>query len=331
MKKILGIVFLILFSTCLSVNAEVIDGRFYPIEERPIASYQSIDNLVGHFNNKIEIIFSDIDGTILQFDKKNPKTEVPQSVKQAVLKLQKAKIPLILTTGRSYGEASEIAKSIGNDNTYIISQQGAEIIDSKGQIVYQDCFKNSDAQRILRKIEFFKKSHNMTFDVVVYADKKPYATKETKLPYDWEKITVIKSFEDLKNAKICNICISESSPQNLKLIQKYLKNKFPNNAIVLSSDCYCEISSKKATKGDAVKKLADILGIDLKNSATLGDAENDISMLKQVKKDGGLAIAVGNAMDMVKNNANYVTAPVTENGFAKTIDKILENNALLSK
>jgi len=73
------------------------------------------------------------------------------------------------------------------------------------------------------------------------------------------------------------------------------------------------------------------LGYDLKNAAALGDAENDISMLKLVRESGGVAIAVGNAFDSVKETANYVTLPVTEDGWSKAVNKIIENNKLLSQ
>lgn len=299
--------------------------------EAPKISPKSIDAFIGKFDHKIDIIFSDIDGTILRFDKQSPKTEIPQCVKQSVKKLQNAHVPLILTTGRSYGEASEIAKEMGNDNTYIITQQGAEITDPKGKIIYEDPIKNRDVKNVLADIESIKKSNGLTSKVVVFANGKPYATEDFKLPYNWEKITVVKSFSKLRNFKVAKICIYEQNPEKLRLVQSSLKKNFPDYHIDLSADCYCDVSSKTATKGNAIKKLADILKVDLKNSATFGDAENDISMLSQVKKAGGAAVAVGNAMESVKDNADFVTSTVFDCGFSKAIDKITINNAFLQK
>lgn len=288
---------------------------------------KSIDCLVGNYNNKIKIIFSDIDGTILRLDKKSAKAEVPEQLKQSVQKLHNANIPLVLTTGRAYVEASEIAKKIGNDNTYVITQQGSEITNPKGQIIYQDGIKDKDVYTILKDLESFKKSNKLTSKVVVFVDGKLYATEKFSLPYNWADVTVLKSFKDIgKNFTSSAICIYETDPVKIRLIQAHLKTDFPNYHIDLSTDCYCDITSATATKGNAVKKLAGILGIDLKNAATFGDAENDISMLKKVRESGGLSIAVGNAMDKLKENADYVTSPVLECGFSKAIDKILENN-----
>lgn len=292
---------------------------------------KSIDNLTGNFDHKIDIIFSDIDGTLLGFNKQKPKPDIPEPLKQSVQKLKKAGIPLILTSGRGYVEEHEIAQMLGNSNTYLIANQGAEIIDPQGKIIYQDSIKKNDVKKILKKIDSIKKANNFTSNVVVFANGKVYATERFKLPYNWEEITILKSFDELKDSKVCKICFSESNPKTLRVLQSELKKDFPEYHIDISADCYCDVSSATATKGNAVKKLAEILKMDLKNTATFGDAENDISMLKAVKNSGGLAVSVGNAMDSVKENSSFVTSTVYESGFSKAVDKILINNALVSK
>ena len=51
-----------------------------------------------------------------------------------------------------------------------------------------------------------------------------------------------------------------------------------------------------------------------------GDATNDIELIKSA----GLGIAMGNAIDDVKNNANDVTLTNDEDGVAYYLNKILE-------
>ncbi len=64
----------------------------------------------------------------------------------------------------------------------------------------------------------------------------------------------------------------------------------------MGAHCFCTVTGPTAIKGEAVKRLAKTLNVDLKNAAVFGDAENDISMLKLVKEKGGLSVVVGNAM-----------------------------------
>lgn len=331
MKRFLSfLAVFILLLTSAPINAETIDGRFYPVFTDTKTTPKSIDNLVGHFDHKVKIIFSDIDGTIIPFSKTGPKGIVPESAKKAAEKLKQAQIPLILATGRSSWEGRQIAKKMGNEKTYIIGQQGAEIIDPEDKLIYEDTINNKDARKMIKEINSFNKSHNQDSKMFLYVSGKLYMTEKYNLPYLLEDIVIVKSFNELNpNFAPIKIGICDTNPKNLKLIQTYLKEKFPNYHVDLSADCYCDLSSATATKGNAVKKLAEILKIDLKDAATLGDAENDISMLKQVGTKGGLTIVTGNAMDSVKSNANFVTSPVSEGGFAKAIDKILANNALI--
>lgn len=320
----------VLFIGISPTNAGTIDGRFYPTAAYNFEPAKPIESLVRHYNNKIDVVFSDIDGTIIPFNKTGPRGVVPESAKQAAEQLRKANIPLILVTGRSSWEAKEIAKRMGNENTYIIGQQGAEIRNPQGQLIYQITINNKEAKKMIKEVYSFNKTHKQNSKIYVYTDGKLYMTENFKLPYLIEEIYVIKAFKDLgQRLKPVKIGIYNNNPENLKAIQAYLKKKFPNYHIDISSDCYCDISTNNSTKGNAVKKLAEILKVDLKNTATFGDAENDISMLKLIKNNGGAAIAVGNAFPRVKEAANYVTLPVNEGGFAKGVDVILMNNSLL--
>lgn len=293
-------------------------------------SVQPIDNLVGHFSNPIKVVFSDIDGTIIMPDKNNPMAPPLPSAKTAVIKLREAGIPLILATGRIYPEAKNLAERLGVSNAYLISQQGAEIRDTHGKLIYQDGIKNSDLKEIVAFLEDLKKKNRLNFKIIPAIDGKFYSTESFEIAYIWSKINKVNSFADLGNTvSASSICIFDMNTEELRVVQASLKNRFPSYHIDLSSHCFCDVTSATATKGNAIKKMAEIMGVDLKNCVTFGDAENDISMLKLLKSNDGLAIAVGNAMPSVKENANFVTLPVTDGGFAKGVDKILENNSVL--
>lgn len=339
MKKYLSIIAVVAFLLGYTkVNATTIDGRFYPVappnnsETTQVTPKipESIDNLVGKFDHKIKFVFSDIDGTIIPFNKTGPRGIVPESAKKAAEKLKQAQIPLFLVTGRSSWEGKQIAKQMNNEKTYVIGQQGAEILNPKGELIYQDTIPNNDARKMIWEIKLYNKMHKQDSKIFIYTDRKLYMDENYSLPYLIEKIIVLNSFDQLKNGFTpVKIGICNFNAEQLKSLQTHLKKKFPNYHIDISADCYCDISSLTATKGNAIKKLSEILKINLADAAVLGDAENDISMLKTVKENNGLSIAVGNAMESVKRSADYVTSPVSEGGWAKAIDKILSNNALI--
>lgn len=336
MKKLLSwLAVCVLFSGSLSAHAEKIkcaNPNFCTFSSlsKAVSSTKSINNLVGHFDNKIKIVFSDIDGTIVPLGNNNTQPKTPHSAIISAEKLRKAQIPLILVTGRAPNEIQGIAKSIANDNTYFILLQGAQIINPKGQTIHEDYIKGEYVRNILNDFNRFKKANNLNSNFYMIINGKQYSTQPFVLPYNGEDVVVVKSLDDFgKNFYVAKFVVYEPDLQKCKLIQTHLKRNFPDFRVDMAGIGYVDITSDTATKGNAIKKLAGILGVDLKNAATLGDAENDISMLKEVRNSGGLSIAVGNAMDLVKENANFVTLPVYDGGFAKAIDKILDNNTLL--
>lgn len=328
-RKILlvGLVFCLGLCPVYSQSISGVNGQGCKIN-----SAQSIDKLYGNFNNQIKIIFSDIDGTILGLDKKCPKPVVPQKVKDSVAKIQSEKIPFVLVTGRAYEEAKDLADEMGVKNNYIVGLQGAEIVDPNGKLVYTDSINKKDVEKIFNGLNSFKKINKMDFHTYLFVNGKVYSTENEQLPYNWAAIHVIKSLKDFdNNYSCCKFLVCEKNPEKLKLIKSYLKEKFPNYDVNICTDCYCELASPKASKGATVKKITQIYGIDMKNVAVFGDSENDLSMFNVIKKSGGVSVATGNAMQVLKQNSSYVTADVWECGFSKGVDAIIKNNKRLDK
>ena len=72
----------------------------------------------------------------------------------------------------------------------------------------------------------------------------------------------------------------------------------------LSQPYYLDVTHPQANKGGVVLALSKQLGIPVDEIATIGDSENDTSMFRQ----GGFAIAMGNADDETKAQADAVVA-----------------------
>jgi hydroxymethylpyrimidine pyrophosphatase-like HAD family hydrolase len=73
--------------------------------------------------------------------------------------------------------------------------------------------------------------------------------------------------------------------------------------LLYSNPYYLEIFPSEAGKGSAVKRLADILGVDIKDTLAAGDEQNDISMIQAA----GCGIAMVNGTDLVKESADVIT------------------------
>lgn len=108
--------------------------------------------------------------------------------------------------------------------------------------------------------------------------------------------------------------LTERSRQRLKAILEL----YPELTAAYTS-IYVEVFSKDASKGRALETLAGHLGITRRETACIGDGENDLSMFEA----SGFNIAMGNAFEGLKEKADYVTSSNNRDGAAKAVRKIL--------
>jgi hydroxymethylpyrimidine pyrophosphatase-like HAD family hydrolase len=94
---------------------------------------------------------------------------------------------------------------------------------------------------------------------------------------------------------------------------------FPDLVVTTSIVNNIELNSREATKGVALTKLAAHLGIPVQETMSFGDDRNDISMLLAA----GIGVAMGNAEDVVKQAADYVTDDCALSGVARAMRHFL--------
>lgn len=79
-----------------------------------------------------------------------------------------------------------------------------------------------------------------------------------------------------------------------------------------------EILPKGNSKGNLLREMSRILGIDMKRTVALGDYNNDVSMIEAA----GVGIAVSNAVDEAKAVADRITVSNEEHALARTVEEI---------
>ena len=88
---------------------------------------------------------------------------------------------------------------------------------------------------------------------------------------------------------------------------------------VFSHATYLEILPKGVDKARAVLSLAGQLDIGRKRIAAVGDAQNDLGMIRAA----GFGVAMGNAVEEVRQAAQWVTDSNDQGGVATLIEQIL--------
>lgn len=97
--------------------------------------------------------------------------------------------------------------------------------------------------------------------------------------------------------------------------------------VLLSSEGNLEFVLPHTTKGTAVEALAKHWGLSPDEVMTLGDSENDLSMLRFA----GAGVAMGNSKPNIKETARYETTDNNHQGVAKAIYSAIAYNIELNR
>jgi len=285
----------------------------------------------------IKLIASDMDGTLLNSDHKIPNENV-ELIKFA----QKNGIQFVVATGRAYYEALP-ALNDENIKCDVISFNGGIIYDKNGNIINITPMKLKDLYytiEILKSLEISYQlytkntiyTNSIETDITGYIDlirangeepNEQHLRQEAKNRLALGHITEVDNIElylnQEDNPAIKVIGISNDL-EKLKHATELLSGN-ENISVTSSGANNVEIMDKKATKGEALKIVADIHDINLKNAIAIGDNLNDQAMLDIVE----YSIAMKNGNKELQNNAKFITEKTnSEGGVADSVMKLLK-------
>lgn len=269
---------------------------------------------------KYKLIVTDMDGTLL-----NSKGEVSIENKEALKELQSRGIHVAIATGRIYTTAKVYAKYLGIV-TPIICCNGAMVKNlENNEKIYSKAIDKEDCLKI---VEICKK-HNLYFHF--YSDDTIFGEElKNKMLYfsEWAKtlkeedrikIEIVKDIKEVfERETIYKFGIQSENLELLDIVRDEINSSLNCEAHKSLSDML-DIMSKGVTKGNAIKSLAQSLGVELEEVIAIGDNENDISMIKYA----GLGVAMGNAEDKVKRVSDFVTDTNDNHGVSKVIKEFM--------
>lgn len=261
----------------------------------------------------IKMIVSDLDGTLFNSDKEG--YEVSFKLIEKIEEFKKKGKIFTIATGRPEETSLEVVKKLGINAPYIV-YNGAKIIDEKGKEIYSDVF------HLKTWIPFLEKLQEIGATVIFSNNGQVICLKYTKRVPIYEKKELVKCIEldrklidsELLINKILIIGNVEKYKEHFEELDENLKNEF---RYVISEDDYMEIVKKNVSKGHALKMLKNYLNIKDKEVLTIGNHMND----KELIEEGHIGVAVANAVEGLKNIADFVTEGEYEEGVIEVIEK----------
>ena len=130
---------------------------------------------------------------------------------------------------------------------------------------------------------------------------------------------VVPNFEDVMIDVVKIVGVSEDQARVVACEAAVQKHFGTQVSAARSTAQYLDVTHPSANKGVVIERLSRYLKIPMEHIAVLGDQPNDVLMFRK----SGLSIAMGNASEAVKGEANFVTASHQEEGFANAVEEFI--------
>ncbi len=265
----------------------------------------------------VRLIALDLDGTLLDEEKK-----IPGQAVQLIAKAQEKGIIVTLASARPFCSMLPYARQLKLEAP-LISLSGSYVTKEREERIWlkrpMDLLKFREMVRIFEDDNYYIKVY-LENELIVQE-----ATEETinysrnfGVPY-----TALgpKKLRTLDKAPM-RIAIFDDAAR-IQKAQQILKMWSDDFAVIRDTDHGLEIVEPTVSKGAALKRICEDLGIPMKHVMAVGNEGSDISMIREA----GIGIAMGNACEELKQYADDITKTNEECGVGYAIQKFVFKEA----
>lgn len=266
-----------------------------------------------------KIIACDLDETLLNTNRTISKEDI-----EAIQKAKELGVKFVPATGRGFNTVDGTLKDLGlfeQENEYVISYNGGAITENKNHklLHFEGITFELASELYKRGLKYNVCIHVYTKDMV-YA----YNYLQEEIDYLAGRMEVTEIFDDnidfLKGQDIVKCLYMNTDYSYLNKIEKELKDITQDIDVSYSSNRYIEFNHRGVNKGAGLQSLADLIGVDIKDTIAIGDNFNDLSMIKVA----GLGVGVQNTIENMKKECDYITdATCNESAVAEVIHKFI--------
>ena len=246
----------------------------------------------------MKYIFFDIDGTLVA--SKGNEHYIPESTKETIKKLKENGHVVGVASGRSMTQLEDVVKDLELD--YAISDGGNGVM-YKGEILHVSPLDKEIVQVFSN--ELLEKKIPFAFMTTTHKNEVHASRKmlNYQLLFECENIgIIIDDYFDYTKEDAYKLFFS------IKAGEEDLIETIDASKIMRYFPDWLAFEPEDKFKG--VKEIVELDNGNLDDVIFFGDGHNDLEMFKQVKT----SIAMGNAVDELKDIASFVTKNVDDNG-----------------
>lgn len=260
-----------------------------------------------------KLIAADMDGTLLNTRGIITKRTI-LSIRNAVEK----GVVFTVSTGRPIQGVERYNKILNLDAPFITYNGAMIVIGKSKKILYEQGLEACDARNILNWAKQF------TPTVMVWSDNKLYVSELNERTEKYKSLSgvepiLIKDEEAVIQNGITKILWYDDA-ENISGYLPVLRDNLGSSINLYTSQPYfLEFVDIRVSKARALERLGQYYNISPSEMIAIGDGLNDLDMIEYA----GLGVAMGNAHDLVKGRADFITKSCDEDGVAYVIDKFI--------
>jgi len=283
----------------------------------------------------------DLDGTLL-----DQRGMMSDANRDAVTRAVEAGLEVVVCTGRGLAECRHVLDQLSLTGGAVVAGGAMTVRLPSGNTIHRSVMP-ADLVRTVSQILNESTGHYVLLlkdrastgvDYVLLGDGKVDAASERWFRQVPVIVTRARRFEDdpyPDETVRLGIVTSAGEMKQLgvRMVEQFGRRTFVHHFPVISADGngrhlkddavhLMEIFNAETNKWTAIAALADQRGIDHEHVAAIGDEINDAAMIRHA----GLGIAMGNAIDPIKQIADRVTLEQSQDGVAHAIEQILAGN-----
>jgi Cof subfamily protein (haloacid dehalogenase superfamily) len=268
-----------------------------------------------------KMIVLDLDDTLLRDD-----LTISLRTKQSLMEAQEAGVKVVLASGRPTSAMLPIAEELclKEYGSFILSFNGGKIISCQ---TGDEWFSSTlPIEKVHQLYEISRREnvwiHTYVGETIITEESNQFTDIEgviTKL-----EIKVVDSFIDTVTVPVVKVLMLQE-PMILAKVENKLQKEFAGSlSIMRSKPFFLEFTEAGVTKGTSLNSLIQRLGINRDEVIAIGDSNNDLSMIQFA----GLGVAMGNASEEIKAQADFVTDTNMNAGVAKVVEDFILKNVL---
>lgn len=270
-----------------------------------------------------KIIACDMDETLLRRDK-----TISAEDKKNIAKLKDFGVKFVPASGRNYVSIDAQLRELGTFDAaqeYVISFNGGAITENKNhRLLHFEGIPFELAEELYRR--------GLTYDVCVHVYTKDnvyaYNFFQGERDYVAGRMDVQEIFDKdinfLRGQEIVKCLYVNTDSDYLRKIAADLQDITGDVDVSYSSNRYLEFNKRGVNKGFGLRKLAEILGVDMKDTIAIGDNFNDLSMIKAA----GVGVGVANVVADMRGDCDYICERDCDNSaVSEVIQKFIFDRA----